>query len=35
MSEKVINVDDYNPGKQGQAKIKVEPPDTPPPFLRS
>ena len=32
-SKEVINVDDYSPDKQGQAEVKVERPDTPPPFL--
>ena len=32
-SNKVINVDDYSPDKQGQAEVKIERPETPPPFL--
>jgi len=32
-SNKVINVDEYSPLKQGQAEVKVERPETPPPFL--
>ena len=33
ISEQVIDVEDYSPEKQGQSEVKVERPETPPPFL--
>ena len=33
ISQKVIDVEDYSPEKHGQSEVKVERPETPPPFL--